>query len=76
MSGDVSEDRTTRVVEKLPVHVTNGQYGDQISSEMLKELAPNGEGDYILDKINTMTEEEAINIVRESRTWIPLCWWC
>jgi hypothetical protein len=40
--------------------------GDQIPHEMLEELAPNGEGEYILDKINNMTEEEAIAIVQES----------
>ena len=40
--------------------------GDQIPHRMLEELAPNGEGDYILDKINNMTEEEAIAIVQES----------
>ncbi|KAK3689215.1 OPT oligopeptide transporter protein-domain-containing protein [Podospora appendiculata] len=40
--------------------------GDQISHEKLEELAPNGEGEYILDKINNMTEEEAIAIVQES----------
>lgn len=40
--------------------------GDQIPHEMLEELAPNGEGEYILDKINNMTEEEALAIVQES----------
>lgn len=40
--------------------------GDQIPHEMLEELAPNGEGEYILDKINTMTEEEAIAIVQDA----------
>lgn len=40
--------------------------GDQIPHEMLEELAPNGEGEYILDKINNMGEEEAISIVREA----------
>ena len=46
--------------EKIPSHTTNEQWGDQITHEMLEELAPNGEGDYILEKINTMSEEEAI----------------
>jgi hypothetical protein len=40
--------------------------GDQIPHRMLEELAPNGEGDYILDKINNMTEEEALAIIQES----------
>lgn len=40
--------------------------GDQIPHKLLDELAPNGEGEYILDKINNMTEEEAIAIVRAS----------
>jgi len=38
----------------------------QISHEMLEELAPNGEGEYILEIINNMTEEEAITIIQES----------
>jgi hypothetical protein len=40
--------------------------GDQVPHRMLEELAPNGEGEYILDKINSMTEEEAIAIIQES----------
>jgi len=55
--------------EKVPSQATCGQYGDQIPHEMLEELAPNGEGDYILDKINNMTEEEALAIVQESVTF-------
>lgn len=41
-------------------------WGDEIPHEMLEGLAPNGEAEYILDKINNMTEEEAIAIVDES----------
>jgi hypothetical protein len=71
--GNASQDgntvEATSMVEKLPVQVSNGRFGDQISSEMLKELAPNGEEEYILDKINNMTEEEAIAIIQESREW-------
>ncbi|KAK4033207.1 OPT oligopeptide transporter protein-domain-containing protein [Parachaetomium inaequale] len=44
----------------------NGRIGDQIPHRMLEELAPNGEGEYILDKINNMTEEEAKAIIQES----------
>ena len=40
--------------------------GGQIPHQLLEELAPNGEGEYILDKINNMTEEEAVAIIRES----------
>ena len=53
--------------EKMPVHVTSGKIGDQIPHVLLEELAPNGEEEYILDKINNMTEEEAISIIQESR---------
>jgi hypothetical protein len=54
-------------MEKLPMRTTNGQFGDQIPHEMLKELAPNGEEEYIVNKINNMTEDEAIAIIQESR---------
>lgn len=40
--------------------------GHQISHEMLEELAPNGEGEHILNIIKAMTEEEALAIVEES----------
>jgi hypothetical protein len=43
-----------------------GEFGDQIPHELLESLAPNGEEDYILDKINSMSEEEALAIIRES----------
>jgi hypothetical protein len=68
MPDDVSPDRdAAQVVEKIPLRVENGQFGNQIPSELLKELAPNGEEEYILDKINGMTEEEAIATVQEGR---------
>jgi hypothetical protein len=51
--------------EKIQPRVTQEQYGDQITHEMLEALAPNGEGDYILDIIN-MAEEEAVAIIQES----------
>jgi hypothetical protein len=44
----------------------HGRIGDQIPHRMLEELAPNGEGEYILDKVNNMTEEEAMTIIQES----------
>ncbi|OAQ65172.1 oligopeptide transporter protein [Pochonia chlamydosporia 170] len=50
--------------EKNPVTTLN--YGDQIPVELLETLAPNGEGDFILDKINNMSEDEAIGIITES----------
>jgi hypothetical protein len=40
--------------------------GDEIPHGLLEELAPNGEGEYILDKVNNMTEEEALAIIAES----------
>lgn len=46
--------------------VSEGNWGDEISHEMLETLAPNGEGEYILDKINNMSEDEAVAIVEES----------
>jgi hypothetical protein len=44
----------------------SGRIGDQIPHALLEELAPNGEGEYILDKVNAMSEAEALEIVRES----------
>lgn len=52
--------------EKTPARATEERIGDQIPHEMLEELAPNGEGEYILDKINSMSEEEALAIIQES----------
>ncbi|KAF2669562.1 OPT-domain-containing protein [Microthyrium microscopicum] len=52
--------------EKNSTRITNGKIGDQVSHEMLEVLAPNGEGEYILDKINNMTEETALAIIQES----------
>ncbi len=53
--------------EKMPTRVTEGRFSEQIPHEMLEELAPNGEGEYLLDKINGLTEDEALDIVREGR---------
>ena len=50
--------KTPQVIEE--------NWGDQISQTMLEELAPNGEGEYFLDIINNMTEEQAFAIVDES----------
>ncbi|KAM4066571.1 OPT oligopeptide transporter protein [Hirsutella rhossiliensis] len=52
--------------EKAPVKVSEERYGDRIPHDMLETLAPNGEGDFILAKINAMSEEEALAIVQES----------
>jgi hypothetical protein len=52
--------------EKNPAQDADEKFGDQITHEMLEVLAPNGEGDYILEKINNMTEEEALEIIDES----------
>ncbi len=54
-------------MEKTPHYSTTTEnIGDQISHAKLEELAPNGEGAYILSKINSMSEEEALAIVAES----------
>ncbi|KAJ4420300.1 oligopeptide transporter 6 [Neurospora sp. IMI 360204] len=45
---------------------TSQRFSEQIPHEMLEELAPNGEGDYICEKVDNMTEDEAIAIVQES----------
>lgn len=52
--------------EKIKSQSVHEPYGDQIPHEMLEALAPNGEAEYILDKINNMSEEEALAIVEES----------
>jgi len=65
--GDIAPDLSDRDAEKIQSNsATNERWGDQIPHEMLEELAPNGEGEYLLDKINNMTEEEAYAIVQES----------
>lgn len=45
---------------------SSSSWGDEIPHDMLETLAPNGEGEYILDKINRMGEDEAVAIVAES----------
>lgn len=42
---------------------------DQIPHSLLEELAPNGEYEHILSKINAMSTEEALAIIRESLTF-------
>lgn len=66
---EISEDAvypTAADPEKKPQPSTSERYGDQVTHEMLEVLAPNGEGDYILSKINDMGEEEALAILQES----------
>ncbi|KAI0007844.1 OPT oligopeptide transporter protein-domain-containing protein [Xylariaceae sp. FL0662B] len=60
--------------EKIQTRVTQERVGDQISHEMLEELAPNGEGEYILEKINNMTGEEAIAIIQECADFFADDW--
>ncbi|GJN75641.1 hypothetical protein PLIIFM63780_009148 [Purpureocillium lilacinum] len=52
--------------EKPTLSRIMSRYGDQIPHEMMETLAPNGEAEYILDKINNMSEDEAIAIITES----------
>ena len=70
MAGSKEMAETAEGVEAVPLKrleaEAEGRYGDQIPPEMLETLAPNGEADFILDKINGMSEEEAIAIVREA----------
>jgi hypothetical protein len=54
-------EKTPAPHDAVPVRI-----GDQIPHEMLEVLAPNGEGEYILEKVNNMSEEEALAIVEES----------
>jgi hypothetical protein len=65
--GKVTTDTFTPDSEKkIQAHVATEHIGDQIPHEILEELAPNGEGEYILGIINSMSEEEAMAIVHES----------
>lgn len=57
--------------EKHGVYTTttggdNVPWADQIPHEMMETLAPNGEADYIRDKINNMSEDDALAIIQES----------
>lgn len=52
--------------EKIPARAATNKISDQIPHEMLEELAPNGEGEWLLEKINDMSDEEALAIVQES----------
>ncbi|KAK0649579.1 OPT oligopeptide transporter protein-domain-containing protein [Cercophora newfieldiana] len=66
-SDDINANVSDRDAEKIQARsgATEG-YADQIPDDLLKVIAPNGETEYILDKINNMTEEEAIAIIAES----------
>ncbi|KUI55032.1 Oligopeptide transporter 2 [Cytospora mali] len=64
---EINEGITPTDPEKAPHHVDEEEnWGAQIPHEMLETLAPNGEGEYILHHINSMNEEEAIEIITES----------
>jgi hypothetical protein len=63
--------------EKIQARVTtNEPIGNQIPHEMLEVLAPNGETEFILDKINNMTEDEALDIIQESLKFHADDWNC
>ncbi|KAK2061421.1 OPT oligopeptide transporter [Colletotrichum caudatum] len=56
-------------IEKIPARISHNpeqKISDQISREKLDELAPSGEGEYILERINEMREEEAVEIIEEA----------
>lgn len=52
--------------EKSPAGPTSNTERIEVPHEMLEELAPNGDGEYLLERINSMTEEEAIEIIAEA----------
>jgi hypothetical protein len=54
--------------EKEPTRVVPERVGDQISHEHLEQLAPNSDGDraHLLEKINEMSEEEALDIITDA----------
>ncbi|EPE07534.1 oligopeptide transporter [Ophiostoma piceae UAMH 11346] len=56
---------TAAVPDPEKNYASDERFGDQIPAELLAELAPNGEGDYIRDCVNGMSEEEAYAIVQE-----------
>ena len=61
----VSSDRDPEKTPQPKPEKSNAKISDQISHEKLEELAPSGEGAYILDKIDNISEEEAVEIIRE-----------
>lgn len=68
MSGksDIIDDGIESLSDPEKMSQSAGTWGDQISATHLEELAPNGEGEYILNIINNMTEKEAVAIVTEA----------
>ena len=67
MDAEVSPEMPNQDSEKPQYHsARHERIGDQIPHRLLEELTPNGEGEYILDKITNMTEEEALAIIQES----------
>lgn len=66
-SHNINEGISSTDPEKALHHVGQEEnWGDQIPHEMLRTLAPNGESEYILDKINNFSEGDSINIIAES----------
>jgi hypothetical protein len=52
--------------EKDTSRLDSAKVGDMIPDHLLKEYAPNGETEYLLEKINDTTTEEAVEIVAEA----------
>ncbi|KAK3377360.1 OPT oligopeptide transporter protein-domain-containing protein [Lasiosphaeria ovina] len=65
--GEIAPDLSDRDHEKTPTQTgTHERISGQIPHEMLEVLAPNGEGDYILEKVDSLSREEALAIVAEA----------
>jgi len=52
--------------EKDRSRLDSDKIGDMIPDELLKEYAPNGETEYLIEKVNEITVEEAVDIVAEA----------
>lgn len=63
-----SPDMGSDAEKMASARVVPANFADQIPRELLHELAPNDEADeaYLLDRINEMSEEEALAVVTES----------
>lgn len=66
-SGISHHDTVETIQEKdAPINISEASYADQIPHEMMEGLAPNGEHEYIREKVNGMSEDEALVIIQES----------
>ncbi|PHH74259.1 hypothetical protein CDD83_4595 [Cordyceps sp. RAO-2017] len=61
---DVSAEKAAEAEAEAEAGGAGVDYGAQIPAAMLASLAPNGEADFLLGKINGMGEAEALAVVR------------